>query len=43
MDRTESFIALRSESGIVLTDPKDISKRADTFYESLYINEPGPD
>jgi len=26
-----------------LTDPKDIRKRAVTFYESLYNNELGPD
>ncbi len=30
--------ALRSERGTLLTDPKDICKRAVTFYESLYIN-----
>ncbi len=26
-----------------MTDPKDIHKRAVTFYESLYKNELGPD
>lgn len=35
--------ALRSESRALLTDPKDIRKRAVTFYESLYKNELGPD
>lgn len=35
--------ALHTESRALLTDPKDICKRAVTFYESLYKNEPGPD
>lgn len=35
--------ALRSEGGTLLTNIKDIRKRAVTFYESLYKNELGPD
>lgn len=35
--------ALCSESGALLTDPKDIHKRAVTFCESLYKIELGPD
>jgi len=34
--------ALRSESGALLTDPKEIRKRAANFYEILSKNELGP-
>ncbi|KAL0171000.1 hypothetical protein M9458_035596, partial [Cirrhinus mrigala] len=33
--------ALRSESGELLSNPKEIRKRAISFYEKLYMNELG--